>query len=523
MRTFLSVAALASAIAAQSPLTTLFASNNGQAGNMFDLVATNAAGVTVRTFDVSLDPGTWDLEVYVQSTPGSYAPSVNTASAWTLVGSATGVVSAGLDMPTQLPICVETFIPSGTTQAFYVTVTNGSAMNYTNGTTTGALYASSADLEIYEGAGLSYAFLSNFNPRIWNGNIYYDVGDTTGTGCTFADIVEYGAGCGGNDVGDAQYELHSAFDLSDTGHTYIWTGDGYLLLDGAQAFVTPTGAATSFGDDQVQVVPLGFTMPSPHGDISDIALCSNGWLSFDPTVTNADYTETVAEFLSQFPRLAFLWDDLNPSSGGTIHLEAVSSNEFRITFSNVPEYSSTGANTVQVVLFDTGILEVRYGTCSLADALTGVTPGFDAGDLGGIDFSDLVNLGPQLFTTGIAPFSDSMTLSGSLPVLGSAWDLTTANIDPVSPIAITVFGDRSPVSIPMTAIGLHAPGCEIHLATAPTTLTGVANGGVATVTWTLPNLPAFAGTPVSAQSIALSLSNPANLIVSNAVEGTLGN
>ena len=112
MHTFPVLAALAlSATAfAQSPLTTTFASNNGQAGNMFDLVALNASGVTIRYFDVNLDPGSWDLEIYRLTNPGPYLPSVNTPGDWTLVGSAAGVVSNGTNSPTQLQICVNEFI-----------------------------------------------------------------------------------------------------------------------------------------------------------------------------------------------------------------------------------------------------------------------------------------------------------------------------------------------------------------------------------------------------------------------------
>ncbi|MFK7743391.1 MAG: hypothetical protein AB8H80_23950 [Planctomycetota bacterium] len=163
MRSTLIVALLGSALVAQSPLTTTFASNNGQSGNMFDLVATNAQGVTVEYFDVNLDPGTFDLEVYVLATPGTWVGNEATAAAWTLVGSAQGVVSAGNNLPTLLPIAVCEYIPAGATQAFYVTVSSGTGINYTNGTTVGALYASNADLEYYEGCGKGYPFGSTFS------------------------------------------------------------------------------------------------------------------------------------------------------------------------------------------------------------------------------------------------------------------------------------------------------------------------------------------------------------------------
>ena len=76
---------LAAAVSAQSSLTTTFAGGNGQSGNMFDIVATNAAGVTIKYFDVNLDAGVWDMEVYRLTNPGPYAPSVNTPGDWSLV------------------------------------------------------------------------------------------------------------------------------------------------------------------------------------------------------------------------------------------------------------------------------------------------------------------------------------------------------------------------------------------------------------------------------------------------------
>ena len=74
---------------------------------------------------------------------------------------------------------------------------------------------------------------------------------------------------------------------------------------------------------------------------------------------------------------------------------------------------------------------------------------------------------------GIAP----LALDSSFPVLGSTWDLTTSNIDPVSPLAITFLGDAGP-AVPFLAIGLNAPGCGIHLSTTLGSLTGLATGAM---------------------------------------------
>lgn len=173
---------LTAALSAQS-LTTTFAGGNGQSGNMFDVVAIN--DLTVKSFDVNCGTGVYDFEVYTLPSGSPYLPDVSNAAAWTLVSSVTGVTGNGPGVPTFLPICVNTHVPAGATQAFYVTISNGTGINYTNGTTTGALFASDANMEFYEGAGMSYPFGSNFNPRVFNGNINYELGDTTAAGCTF--------------------------------------------------------------------------------------------------------------------------------------------------------------------------------------------------------------------------------------------------------------------------------------------------------------------------------------------------
>ena len=167
------LAIVASASAQTQTLTTTFASNNSQAGNMFDLVAINT--VSVCSLDVTLDVGTWDLDVYAVTGGGSYAGLENNAAAWTLLASVPNVASSGFNAPTPLPVLLGLAIPAGTTQGIYVTVTNGSAINYTNGTSVGSVYASDVNLQVLEGSGNAYPFAGVFMPRVFNGNIHYAV------------------------------------------------------------------------------------------------------------------------------------------------------------------------------------------------------------------------------------------------------------------------------------------------------------------------------------------------------------
>ncbi len=169
-------------------LETTFAGGNGQSGNMFDIMAVN--DLTVQSFDVSMDAGvTDDVEIYFKT--GTWVGFDTDPSAWTLVETVTGVTSAGTNVPTPLNTNLDIDVAAGETVAFYVTLVNTTNIAYTDGTTTGALFASDANLEFYEGAGKAYPFDLTFDPRIFNGNIIYDVdGVSTTMDFTCADLGE---------------------------------------------------------------------------------------------------------------------------------------------------------------------------------------------------------------------------------------------------------------------------------------------------------------------------------------------
>lgn len=139
-------------------------------------------------------------------------------------------------------------------------------------------------------------------------------------------------------------------------------------------------------------------------------------------------------------------------------------------------------------------------------------------------------LGPQPGTCGVPASKQTygsgcgtpaLGLDSNNPSLGNNWDLTTSNIDAVSPFAITFFGDRGP-AVSFSVIGLDAPGCDVNLSSILVDGTGPNVAGSATVSVPIPNDPTLSGGMLSAQSICLTLSNNANLLSSNGVEGTFG-
>ncbi|HEY6160876.1 MAG TPA: hypothetical protein VI112_06620, partial [Bacteroidia bacterium] len=163
---------------AANNLVTLYASNNGQRGIMFDITAINC--VVIRCFEISMDPGTTNVEIYTKT--GTHVGFQNNSLAWTLVGTATNVVGNGANVPTSIPISVNVTINATNTQAFYITRTQagGPIVDYTNGTLVGNVYASDANIQVKEGTGKDYPFGASFSPRDFNGTIYYDAGGSIG-------------------------------------------------------------------------------------------------------------------------------------------------------------------------------------------------------------------------------------------------------------------------------------------------------------------------------------------------------
>ncbi len=154
-------------------MNTPYNSNNGQRGCMFDVTATN--DVTITCIESNLYAGTTaNYEIYYKT--GTHVGSENNAAAWTLLGSTSGLTSAGNNVPTYIPITFTVPILAGQTVAFYVTNDFGGGTTYTDGTAVGNFLASDANLTVYEGIGKSYPFGLTFNVRNFNGHLYYETG-----------------------------------------------------------------------------------------------------------------------------------------------------------------------------------------------------------------------------------------------------------------------------------------------------------------------------------------------------------
>jgi hypothetical protein len=144
------------------------------------------------------------------------------------------------------------------------------------------------------------------------------------------------------------------------------------------------GFLLDLGDDDTEEVDLGFSFPYQGGSFSSVFVNSNGNLTFGGGDT--DFSESVSEFLNELPRIAPLWDDLNPSSSGNVIVES-DATSWTVTFDEVPEFASSTTNTFSVTLEPDGTITFSYGSVAANDGIVGVTEGGGAADPGETDLS----------------------------------------------------------------------------------------------------------------------------------------
>lgn len=334
---------------------------------------------------------------------------------------------------------------------------------------------------------------------------------TFGTGCVrqYASFYE-------NFASAASFDLsNSALTLTSTGAGYVVSGGGTYNPVGSLGAPTPLALTD---DSQIAAGTLGLTVGS------------NGWVATGTGNSNA-FTPSVATLLGNPATAYYCWHDYNPAAAGSglVQYEE-SGTQAQVTFDGVYNFGGTSAAAANFLQFQidtaTGNVVIAWQTMSAAGNafLVGYSPGGPNTDPGNSNLSD-VRLGMSALQTFATDAPPPLSLSASAPLLGPGWTLTTTNIDAISPISITFFGTGPiaiPGGLPLTAIGLPAPGCSVWINTILGDGSAPNAAGTSTLLLPLPNNPAFVGASLSAQSLCLTLLTPANLLTSNAVLGTVG-
>ncbi len=119
---------------------------------------------------------------------------------------------------------------------------------------------------------------------------------------------------------------------------------------------------------------------------------SNGYVTLDSGDT--DYTETLADHFAR-PRVAALFDDLNPSTGGTVSWKQTA-DRVAVTWQNVPEYGTSNSNTFQIEMHFNGDITITHLTVAVSDCITGLSEGVGLDpDFFESDLSAMGNCGPR--------------------------------------------------------------------------------------------------------------------------------
>ncbi|RMF71486.1 MAG: hypothetical protein D6744_17900 [Planctomycetota bacterium] len=201
------------------------------------------------------------------------------------------------------------------------------------------------------------------------------------------------------EVPDFYTEQFSAgFDLANQMLTFAPDGsvDFYsACLESIAALPTdPTGGnVVSLTDDSSATVTLSGASVLLYGQsYSTFYINSNGNITF--VAGDSDYTESIDEHFGE-PRISPLWDDLNPSTGGTVSWKQLS-DRVAVTWENVPEYSTSNSNTFQVEMFFDGTITLSYLNIDLSDCITGLSAGAGTDpDFLADDFSTFGACGPK--------------------------------------------------------------------------------------------------------------------------------
>jgi hypothetical protein len=141
--------------------------------------------------------------------------------------------------------------------------------------------------------------------------------------------------------------LYYAYDDLDAGYDEAPTF-GWVEINGV-------GTSLVLDDDQTQTVSLpgAFGRFRFYGSYyTQMSICSNGFVA-PGSSTVSTYTNTALPSTSMPPMLAAMWDDMDPSSGGTMwYYHDAANHRFIIEWDSVPHWNTSTCEKFEVVLYD---------------------------------------------------------------------------------------------------------------------------------------------------------------------------
>jgi hypothetical protein len=534
LRPLVLVGALGTALLAQSPLTTVYASATGLAsGATFYVDLVLAAPITFTGIDVNTSaPVNTVGSLDVRWTLGTYVGRATNAGAWTLAGSGP-VVSAGTNQPSSCVLTPFTLPPG----SYGLAITfNGIGPRFPIGNGTAV-----------PGSGTNQTFANNeitmlcgacaqgapgtvicCEPRVFSGALHY----TVAAGGTLAQHAAYGNGCLQRVASVYEtFATSASFDLANTAISFLATANGYLVLPGITAYVPPSTGAQVLPllDDAETTVSL--TTPFPHagGATPSLVVCSNGFVSI-ATGNGTGFTPAPVPFLAA-PQTAW-WNqhDYDPAfatgGAGRVKFEEIGTTAY-VTWDGVWDFGATSparANTFQFQ-FDcaTGSVHLVLLTMSTFGngRFVGFSPGGPSADPGNIDLSAALPATIALANFDASPLA---LAAAARPVLGTTLVLTTSS-ETGTGVGVNFVGFAQIAAPGIDLAVLGAPGCAalLDVNQAVGNLIGNVAGTSLAVGVPLPNNLALNGLSLFSQSVWLdATANTFGAVTSNGVALVLG-
>jgi uncharacterized protein (TIGR03437 family) len=209
------------------------------------------------------------------------------------------------------------------------------------------------------------------------------------------------------------------FDLNGRAVQFTPSGSSYTISSSAATFDTNLGTKlnltvapavnpkedTEPGDDAYILQDLGFSFSLYGASFSQVAVSSNGFLTFRPAgvsqaafdAASVDSGESLASLQRSVPRIAPYWHDLDARAGQTqgdngIYIRR-DNDRILVTWNNIRDFPNDpsqdrGVHRFQVTLASDGRITFTYASVELTStALAGISPGLSTTTPSLIDLS----------------------------------------------------------------------------------------------------------------------------------------
>jgi len=210
-----------------------------------------------------------------------------------------------------------------------------------------------------------------------NGNGQFDSGElnttTDSSGAYQFDNVEKGS-----------YPIRQVFDSGETptnefGSYQVATSNDAGGPEFNWTDISPVGTELNLADDDTATVSLPFNFSLYDQTLDNIGISSNGYLHA-PNSDGFDFTnDPIPNNAAPNGLIAPFWDDLNPSSGGSVYHHYDSSEErFIVQYEDVVPYAGSTEHSFQAILNQDGTVQFNY--LHMDGATNGSTVGLENSD-----------------------------------------------------------------------------------------------------------------------------------------------